>query len=537
MSATQRLLRAAQLRLRVAAVGRAFRAGLLNTGALLLAGLLAARLLGVLPNTWFTPLSFGLIAGVALVAALLLHRRTSMTEVARTVDARAGSKELFLTAAFIEKTPGAYREVVAEQAEARAGKVSAARLLPFHWAPGLRDAAIVAALVAAAYLWLPQLDPFKMDARRQTVTKQQERLEETRKITAVRKQELEAKSSILTEQVDLALAKLDQTLKQAKPQERELNAKKLNEEAQDFSELWKKLANELPKSASEQMEKAAQNFGDAKNQQELKELIKQLKQGDPKGLQQALEKMREDLKAIAEQPPGPEQKKQMEKLARELAKMTDKLREQLGEKGVDEALKRALEQMDAAKMQDLAKQAAEAAGDSLQLSKEELERVAEMFKDMKNVEDAMKNLQAAKQLNEKGGLDGKDAKDAGAESQGDYEKLYQKLLAERGGGQQIGRGGGQNPQVGAGGTVGEDKTAKTNTKEEKAKTKTTAGALLMQWKDEGVGDIGQRTADYEAAVRAVKEGVAEAIRNEQVPPGYHSAIQKYFDRLPAEPRK
>jgi hypothetical protein len=204
---------------------------------------------------------------------------------------------------------------------------------------------------------------------------------------------------------------------------------------------------------------------------------------------------------------------------------------------VDEALKRALEQMDAAKMQDLAKQAAEAAGDSLQLSKEELERVAEMFKDMKNVEDAMKNLQAAKQLNEKGGLDGKDAKDAGAESQEDYEKLYQKLLAERGGGQQVGRGGGQNPQVGAGGTVGEDKTAKTNTKAEKAKTKTTAGALLMQWKDEGVGDIGQRTADYEAAVRAVKEGVAEAIRNEQVPPGYHSAIQKYFDRLPAQPRK
>ena len=525
-------------------MGRTFRAALIIAGAIILVALVAARLLGVLSATWFTPLNLGLIPIVALIVAIIFHRRSDLANAARTIDARAGSKELFLTAALIEQTPGAYREVVTEQAEARAGKVSAAKLLPFHWLPGLRDTAIVAAVLAAAYLWLPQLDPFKMDARRQETTKQQQRLEETRKITAVRKQELEAKSGVLTEQVDRALAKLDQTLKQAKPEERELNTKKLNEEAQDFSELWKKLATQLPKSASEQMEKAAQNFGDTKNQQEMKELINQLKQGDPKGLQQALEKMRQELKAIAEQPPGPEQKKQMEKLARDLAKMTDKLREQLGEKGVDDALKRALEQMDAAKLQELAKQGAEAAADSLQLSKDELARAAEMFKDMKNIEDAMKNLQAAKQLNEKGGLDGKDAEGAGAESMADYEKLYQKLLAERGDGPPGGQGNqpgqgraGNQPGVGQGGTVGEDPTAKTNTKEEKAKTQTTAGKLLMQWKDEGVGDIGKRSADYEAAVRAVKEGVAEAIRNEQVPPGYHSAIQKYFDRLPTEQKK
>jgi hypothetical protein len=30
----------------------------------------------------------------------------------------------------------------------------------------------------------------------------------------------------------------------------------------------------------------------------------------------------------------------------------------------------------------------------------------------------------------------------------------------------------------------------------------------------------------------VKQSVAEAIRNEQVPPGYHGTIQKYFDKLP-----
>jgi hypothetical protein len=35
----------------------------------------------------------------------------------------------------------------------------------------------------------------------------------------------------------------------------------------------------------------------------------------------------------------------------------------------------------------------------------------------------------------------------------------------------------------------------------------------------------------------VKQGVAEAIRSEQVPPGYHTTIQKYFDRLGEKPEK
>jgi hypothetical protein len=83
--------------------------------------------------------------------------------------------------------------------------------------------------------------------------------------------------------------------------------------------------------------------------------------------------------------------------------------------------------------------------------------------------------------------------------------------------------------------MGEDPTAKTGLKDEKEKSQIGAGKLLMQWKDEGVGEVGNRSAEYQAAVRAIKDGVAEAIRNEQIPPGYHSAIQKYFDRLPAEP--
>ena len=548
MSATQRLLRKARLRLGAADFGKKIRAILLVAAGLALAGILLSRLLGFLPARWFTPVTFAALAAGAVVLAGLLARRPAVGAVARVVDARAKTKELFLTAALIEGAPGEYHDVVVEQAEARAKGLEARSLVAWNWLPGLRDVVVASAVVAAAYLWLPQLDPFRMDQRRQEAVKKEQRLEELKKITIAREKELQEKSVAISEQVELALNKLDKTLKEAKPEQKQENAKKLNEEAQDFSELWKKLSEQLPKNASEQFENAAQAFGDTKQQQGLKEAIAKLKEGDAKPLQQALEKMRAQMQELAKQEPGPEQKKQMEALAREIAKMSEQLRQQLGEKGMNEALQRALEQMDLAQLKELAKDALDAANQSLGLSEKELERMAEMFKDMQNVQDALKNLQAAKQLNENGGLDGKDAQGAGAQSQADYEKLFQKLLAERGGangqggqGQGQGQGGqgksGNNPGVGQGGTVGEDPSAKTALKDEKSKSQIGAGKLLMQWKEEGVGEIGDRGGDYQAAVRAIKDGVAEAIRNEQIPPGYHSAIQKYFDRLPAEAPK
>ena len=228
--------------------------------------------------------------------------------------------------------------------------------------------------------------------------------------------------------------------------------------------------------------------------------------------------------------------------------MASQMREQLGDKGVNEALQRALEQMDMSKLKDLAKDALDGANESMKLGEDELKRLGEMFKDAQNLEDALKNLAAAKQLNDKGQLDGDKAQQAGAKSQQDYEKLYKDLFAqmgEKGEGEGEGQGSGksgngkagQNPGIGNGGTVGEDDTAKSDFKKEKDKVQLGAGKLLMEWKEEGVGETGQKASDYQQAVRAVKQGVSEAIRNEQVPPGYHSAIQKYFDRLPEKSAK
>jgi hypothetical protein len=530
--------------MQIAALGRRFHFSALIFASVALLALICARLLGVLPNAWFTLLTISAVPALALVAALMLMRRQDAAHVARTVDARAGSKELFLTAALIADSPGEYRGIVVAQSEERAAEIQPARLFPLNWLPGARNVALAMLALAAGVLWLPRLDPFRMDEKRAELAKQDARLSETKKITAIRKQELKEKGTALTEQVDQALAKLDKELKEMKPQERELNAKKLNEEAQDFSELWKKVAAQVPRDA---LEKAAQQFGDTQQRQAMKELLDKLRKGDAEGLKQAMEKLRQQMQDAAKKPDGAEKNEQLEKLAKELGQMANQLREQLGDKALNESLARAAEQLGMAKKNGLSKDALDAANESLQLSQDELKRLGEMFKDAQNLEDALKNLATAKQLNELGKLDGKDAQNAGAGSQQDYEKLFDELMrriAEMGEGDGDGNGPGKggrgragpNPGIGKGGTVGEDDSTTSGLKKEKDKVQLGAGKLLMEWKEEGVGDSGSKAGEYNDAIRAVKQGVAEAIRNERVPPGYHGAIQKYFDNLPEKKR-
>ena len=59
--------------------------------------------------------------------------------------------------------------------------------------------------------------------------------------------------------------------------------------------------------------------------------------------------------------------------------------------------------------------------------------------------------------------------------------------------------------------------------------------MLLEWKTKEIGETGARAEEYRTGVQRVKQGVSEAIQQEQVPPGYHQAIKKYFDALPEKP--
>ena len=92
-----------------------------------------------------------------------------------------------------------------------------------------------------------------------------------------------------------------------------------------------------------------------------------------------------------------------------------------------------------------------------------------------------------------------------------------------------GTGGTGGEGQGKGGKPPEDPNAKSAFKSEKSKSALHAGKTLMQWKTQEVAEPGKAKIDYKGAMDKVKQGASEAILQEQIPPGYHEAIKKYFD--------
>jgi len=523
----QRLLSRAAARLMLISFGHWLRLGLLGGAGLFLAYLAAARLLGLWPDR-FANVTLATVGGAALVVALLLVRRPAQQRVARLVDARAGTKELFLSAVLNTDGAGEFLPIVQQEAEERAPKVDVARVIPFPWISGAVQILVAGLCVAAAWRWAPHLDPFKKAEQRQKITDQQRKLEESRKLTTLRAETLETESRQQAAQIQQALARLDKTFKEAKPQAKEETLKQLASEQHDLGELWRKVNNDQLKEA---LDKSLQSFGqmDAKQRNEWRE---QLQKGDLSGIKKELDDLHKQLAQIAAMPDSAEKRAKQEQLAQRLSQFAEAMKDLVHSPQVDDALNRALAQLDSAKLNELAQDATKDAMNSLQLSEKELNQLSQAMKDGKTLEEALKNLQMAKKLAGAGKLDGADAKDA--QDQADYEALYQQkmaLLAEQEGQQ---GGAGMGPGLGDGAKRPENDATKSSFKSEKSTSALTDGKMLLQWKTSEVGESGERAEQFRDAVAGVKQGVSEALQAEQVPPGYHDAIKKYFDTLPVK---
>jgi hypothetical protein len=526
MSPLQRLMRQTAARQFTAALGGRFHRAVLVCAALYLALLLAARLLGVIPDR-FQPWTLALIPAAALLVALLFARRASAKDTAHLIDSRSGSKELFLTAALIGEAPGEFQPIVLEQAESRAEKLRAGQIVPFRWQRGARNSAVALALLLAAVHFLPQLDPFKKTEQRKKTAQLEEKLEETKKTTALRTAQLAESGDRQSEQVKLALQELDKTFKQAKPQDREGNLKKLGEEQKEIGELWRKVNSEL-----KPLDKAAQSIG-AADMKKIEQWKEELKKGDLSALKKELGEMREQLRKLAAMTDSAEKRAAQEKLMQQLNDLAQAMKQEVNSPQLDIALARTLQQLDMAKLGEMSKEAAKAAMDTLKLSEQELQQLAQAIQDGKALEDALKNLQMAKQLAGQGKLDGEGLQ--GAAGMADFEKLFAEKMAGLGEGGPPGQEAGMGPGIGNGAKRPEDDSAKTGFKTEKSISQLTGGKMLLEWKTKEVGETGARSEEYRQNVQRVKQGVSEAIQQEQVPPGYHEAIKKYFDSLPEKP--
>jgi hypothetical protein len=468
-------------------------------------------------------------AGAALlagVAATVWRRRLAPLDLARLIDRRTDSRDLFLTAAMIEGSPGEYRPLVLNQAEQRAAAIHARQVLPFHWKTGAQQAVGACVLLGLTTLYLPQWDVLGKGRERRQVEQRKAQLEDTRRATILRIADLQ-KQAGEPSRVEQAIAALEQTFQKAKPTEKEANLQRLTEHQKTLGEQWRQKADpQLMKALAS--ERVDQSFGrgDPRQAEQMKEA---LRKGDVSALKKQLNDLQKQAERLAAMPDSSEKRQGRDQLQRQLGAMADAASKALPSPGLNASMSRALDQLSRGASPQMSSSALQATAESLGLSVQEAEALARSMQDLKSLEDALKSAQLAKQLNDQGKLNGAEC----AECKGieDYAALYARVLGKqdkRG----TGPGMGTNPGQGFGGKAQENGGAKTAYKPEKSPTALSGGKMLMQWKTNEASEPGLASQDYLASIQQAKQGVSEAIVQEQVPPGYHRAIQKYFDVLP-----
>jgi hypothetical protein len=523
------LLNRVAFRLRLASIGtRLYAAFLACCG--LYAGLLVASRMGGFWTEWAVPTTLLAIPVVALLVSVLWHKRPTTMEAARAVDSRHGTKDLFLTVALIDKSAGEYQALVAHAAEERAAKLQPVVIVPYQWSRRVARAAFVALLVVIGVFGLPQLDPFgKVEAAKQVQNRRKD-LEDSKKATDTKLAKLKTDDSDgpLSEETKKAIENLKTALNKMKPTEKSDNLKELVGQQKFLGDKWRKLSSEKLKELLSQNPQG-QQFG-AMNKDKLEKWTKELQEGSTKSLQQELEEIKKDLEQLAKTD-DPVKKAELEKqIKKRMKDLSDFANDKVNSKPLTAALQRAMKQLEMAKMEGMDKEAIEAAEKSLDLTKLELKEIAQSAKDLKTLEEALKAIQMAKQLNDSERLDGEEME--GTQTIEEYAEFYAKLLADLGMAEGDGDGEGMGGEgMGEGGIAPEDDSITTDFKTEQSRSAVTAGKILLSTTTKGLSDKGDASKEYKALIQKVKQGYSEAILQEQVPPGYHEGIKSYFDNI------
>jgi len=514
-------------RQRQARFGRRLHLFVLVFAGVYLAALLVARLLALIPDG-FTLASTLAVPGLATLVALALARAPSRPEAARLVDRATGSKDLFLTAVLLDDAPGAYRPLVARAAEERAAGVDPRQAAPFRWRKPARDTLVALAILPLLALYLPQFDPFGREEQRREERERRRRLADSRKATDLRKRMIEKQLAAPPDRdaIQLSLRKLEQDFKRMKRRDPKGNLKRLAEQQKGLGRMWRKLSEKKLQEAFNRTP-VQQRFGGGELPQ-MSKWREEIKRGDASGMRRELKELQDLAKQLAGMPASAEKRKLQKQLQQRMKALSDFVSTELNSRPLSTAMQRAMEQLAMSGSKALSPEALQGLQESLQLSDLEMQQFQKNLQDLKALEQALSTIQMAKQLNQLQKLDGQGCKNC--QGMQDYAELYEKLLAGacKGKGPGAGMGG---PGTGKGGKAPEDDTLETDYKSERSRSALTAGKVLMEWKTRGLSDPGKAREDYRRQVRQIKQGVSEAILQEQVPPGYHDAIKGYFDTL------
>lgn len=514
--------------------------------ALGILGVLAVRLLGLLPgveeNYWW------LAAAVPLAAlgALAIQQRIRQSTAAAAIDEHARTKDLFLTLATLSSSAGEYQPLVAQEAEQKAGQIVPNEVVPFHPWRRLGRLAVVGAVMALAILLTPQLDPFGSVAAAEQEEEQRHEIKAIRKANEDRRELLKRKSRQADEasdELENNVAQLKKDFRKMRPKKMESNTKVLTQHRSSLGEQWKQQStDQLRKMLNRPLSR--QQMGGSRSQK-MNKWLKELQEGNSDELQKELQKAQQTMQALMEATDPEERKKLASQLKKDLQDLKKFASDRAESKELASALSKALKALEAGQpkqgeaateeMSQEAMQAMQALQESLDLSQTELEQLARSAKDLKKLEDALKTIQQAQNLNQQGQMDGE--KLEGCETLSDYAEMYAQMM-----GQQGGQGGGpkdlnegSDGGTGEGGETPEDDSDPEGYKDEKTKTRIKAGKVLLSIKTKEHAEETDFDPDslreYQASVNSLKDGVQSAIENEEIPPGYVDGIKNYFDRI------
>jgi hypothetical protein len=538
------LLDKVQLRLRTASFARALHWWTFGALCLACVTVLVVRLMGLIPPAQERLQWLLAFPALASLGAWLFHRRVERTAAARAVDRHARTEDLFLTLATLSSSAGEYQPLVEHSAAKVATRIEPAKVVPFQFQRpvGLQAGVLVA---LALLVWLiPTLDPFgKVEAATKVDRKKRE-IEQIRKALVQRDDQLKKEVQVASEResrIDQQLNELMQALRKMKPAEKKANSQVLQNNRQELNNLWKNVStDDLREMLSQSM--SDQQFGGAKASK-MNEWLKQLQQGKTDQLQQQLEQAQETMESMLKAETAEERQKLASQLRRQLQDLKKFSSEKASSSELEQALNQALKSLEAiaeaqkgeqgsesAGEEEMAREAAEALKEALQLSKTELQELARAASDMKELEEALKTLQQAEKLNSQEQLDGEQCE--GCQSLAEYAEKYRKMMNGRG-------TDGQAERNEPGAIQDEDDSDPEGYKDEKTKTQIQAGKVLLSIKTKEAATEKDFDPDelkkYESTISEIKSGVQSAIEAEQIPPGYVDSIKGYFDTLDARP--
>ena len=503
--------------------------------------LLVGRLTGYFPE-WFTPASVLIVPVVAALIAALLPNRPSESDAAHAVDEYGQTEDLFLTLLTLNQSTSEYKPLVLNSAEKVAPKINAEQVAPFHWENSWAwsTGALVALMLGAFFV--PTLDPFGKVAEARQEEEQKKLLEATGDQTKKRKELLAQKKldEENSEEVEKAVDSLKVGFQKMDKGDRKANLKRLNKHQKEIGEMFRKINSGELKSLFDKFD-SEQKFGSLENQELFRQWQKQMQAGDAEEMKKEVGDLAEALKELAKTD-DPVKKTNLE---REIQKKLDELQDfsenKIGSKALTSALKRAQQQLEASEGKPLSKEAMESIKESLEVAQMEMELVAQSARDLKELEDALEAIAAAKQANAEGNLDG-EMFDSELTME-DFAELYAQLTGQSGMGEGEGEGEGEGDGegdgdglggqgFGEGGEAPEDDSVETGFVNETSKSAIQKGKILLSMKTKGLSEAGEvEDEEYKRIVGEIQQSLDDVIDQEQIPPGYVDGIKKYFDTL------